>query len=87
MLTAQRNTPTKYGGYTLMAYPDCVVLYSGPNASDSTYVVGRNSEFEKMFKRSDLTAATQYAIETRQQIENLPNTGLCQEAVEALLSS
>jgi hypothetical protein len=65
----------------LATYPDCTVLYTGQYDGDSIYIVGRNTEFEKLFNRQDLAAATTYAIETGQQIENIPNTGLCAQAV------
>lgn len=87
ILRTARSSPTRDGGYLLASYPDCTQLYRGPAESDSTFVVGRNTEFERLFRRADLTAATQYAIETHQQIENLPNTALCQQAVGALLAS
>lgn len=87
MLRTSRNTPTKYGGYTMLAYEGCTDLYRGPGEADSAYLVARNTEQERMFKRSQLAEATQYAIETRQQIENLPLTALCAQAVEVLLAS
>ena len=43
--------------------------------------MGRGTEFERLFRRQDLALATEYALETKQQIENLPTTSLCDEAV------
>lgn len=87
VLRTSQNQPTRDGGYLLMGYPNCTTLYQGPAVGDSAYVVGRNTEFEKLFKRSDLTQATQWAIETRQQLENIPVVALCATAVEALLAA
>lgn len=87
ILRTQQNAPTHTGGYLLASYPGCTSLYRGPGANDSAYVVGRNvPEIERLFRRSDLTGATQYAIETKAQIENIPLTALCAEAVLALLA-
>jgi len=46
--------------------------------------VGRNTEFERLFKRTDLTEASAYAREVRQTIENLPTSALCHLAVIAV---
>lgn len=81
VLRTASNAPTKGGGYLLMTYPDCSTLYRGAWEGTSIYVVGRNTEFERLFKRADLPLATDYALGTKQQIENLPTTGLCQDAV------
>lgn len=87
MLRTTANTPTRDGGFALAAYPDCTTLYRGVFEGDSIYIVGRNTEFERLFKRSDLNEATQYTIDTRQQIENIPTTGLCGQAVLDLLAA
>ena len=87
MLQSTRSAPTRSGGYLLAGFPDCTTLYRGAYETDSVYAVGRNSEFERLFKRSQLTEATQYAIEVKQQIESLPCVAVCQEAVVALLAS
>lgn len=68
-----------------MTYPDCEVLYTGRWEGDSIYVVGRSTENERLFRRDDLAEATEYTIATRDQIENIPTTGLCAQAVVDLL--
>lgn len=81
ILRTASNAPTRDGGYLLATYPGCTTLHQGAYEGDSIYVVGRNTEFERLFARSDLAAATDYAIQTEQQIENIPTTGLCDQAV------
>lgn len=81
MLRTAANAPTRDGGYLLGAYPNCSELHLGAYQGTSIYVVGRNTEFERLFRRSDLDQATAYALETKQQIENLPTTALCDQAV------
>lgn len=84
VLRTTQNQPTKDGGFLLMTYPNCTDLHRGPWEGGSTYVVGRNTENERLFIKSDLTAATQWAIDTNSQIENIPNVGLCDDAVRDL---
>lgn len=81
VLRTAANAPSRDGGYLLATYPDCTTLHQGAYAGDSIYVVGRNTEFEKLFRRKDLASATSYTIDTKQQIENIPTTGLCDQAV------
>jgi len=84
MRRTSMSAPTRDGGYLLDTYPGCTELYRGVLEGESVYAVGRMTEFERLFKRVDLTPATTYAIETRQQLENIPIVGLCAQAVEAL---
>lgn len=81
MLRSSHYAPTRDGGYRLASYPDCTTLHLGAYQGNSIYVVGRGTEFERLFRRHDLASATEYALETKQQIENLPTTSLCDEAV------
>lgn len=86
MLRTAQSAPTRDGGYLLLTYPGCTELYRGPLEGDSVYVVARNTEFERLFRRVDLTAATQWAITNKQQLENIPTVGLCAEAVDELFA-
>lgn len=87
MMRTAMNAPTRDGGYLLANYPNCTSLYRGSLEGDSVYVVGRNTEFERMFKRFDLPAASQYMIETKQDIENIPIVGLCGAAITDLFAA
>jgi len=80
-LRTARAAPTRFGGYLLATYPDCMVLHLGAFQGTSIYVVGRNTEFERLFRREDLVAASQYARDVTQSIENIPTTALCDQAV------
>ena len=84
MLRTAHNAPTRYGGYLLATYPDCVTLHLGAWQGTSIYVVGRSTPDERLFKRSALAEASAYARETRQSIENLQTTALCDAAVVAV---
>lgn len=86
MLRTAANAPTD-GMWLLGTYPECRTPHLGQWRGESTYVVGRNTEDERLFRRSDLAAATEWAITTRQQIENIPNSGLCDQAITDLYSS
>jgi hypothetical protein len=86
VLRTTQNLPTK-GGYILMTYPGCSTPHTGEYAGGSTYVVGRNTEFEQLFRHNDLTDATTHALATGSGIENLPNTVLCDQAVIDLYAS
>lgn len=81
MLRTASNAPTRDGGYLLATYPGCTTLHHGAYEGTSIYVVGRNTEFERLYPFSQLTEATQWAIETLQQIENIPTAGMCDQAV------
>lgn len=81
VLRTSRAAPTRFGGYLLATYPDCTVLHLGAFQGTSIYVVGRNTEFERLFRREDLVTASQYARDSSQSIENIPTTALCDQAV------
>lgn len=76
--------PTRDGGYALRQYPGCTSLHAGQWAGESTYVVGRATEHERLFKRADIAEMTTYALATKQSVENIPNTGLCDQAITDL---
>lgn len=84
MIRTARATPTRDGGYLLSSYDGCTTLYRGPLEGESVYVVGRNTPDEKLFKRNMLAEATDYTIEHRASIENIPIVGLCAEAIADL---
>ena len=81
VLRTKALAPVAGGLYMLSTYPDCSTVHQGAWAGESTYIIGRGTTDEKLFKRSDLAAATEYAIATKQSIENIPNTGLCDQAI------
>jgi hypothetical protein len=88
VLRTTRNAPTRHGGYLLLSYPDCTTLHTGTHRGDSLYVVARNvPDQERLFTRQHLTEATQYAIDIKGAIENIPCTALCDEAVNAVFAS
>lgn len=71
----------------LYNYPDCTELYPsyGPSAGTGVYIVGRGTEAERLFKRSELAEASAYANEDRQRrLESKPTTSLCADAVIAV---
>ena len=77
--------PGKGGQITLAAYPDCASLHQGRHRGTSVYVVGRHTEHERLFTRRQLAEASVYARETRTQVENVPTSSLCDDAVIQLL--
>ena len=81
-----RATPPMANGFPLANYPHCTELHQGDRQGDSVYVVGRGTKAEKMFTRKQLAEASVYAQETRQTIENLPTTQLCDAAIIALFA-
>lgn len=75
------------GAYPLTGtYDGCTDLYpaGGPHAGDSVYVVGRGGPSQRLFPRRGLADASAYAREVKAQIENLPTTSLCAQAVDDL---
>lgn len=80
-IRTSRLPPTRSGGYNLSTYPDCTDLHLGQWQGTSVYVVGRATQFERLFRRVDLPSASAYAREVKQTIENLPTAGLCDQAV------
>lgn len=87
ILRTKALAPTAGGVYMLATYPDCTFTHDGQWAGESTYVIGRGTTDEKLFKRTDLAAATTWAIDHKASIENIPNTGLCDTAVIDLYSA
>lgn len=81
VLRTARSVPTRNGGYLLGTFPGCEDLHLGVFQGMTIYVVGRNTEFERLYKHAELAEASTYARETRQAIENLPTAGLCDAAV------
>ena len=80
--------PAANGAYPLAGYPDCAALHTGEFIGNSIFVVGRLTEHERLFKRSQLGEASDYSKGTADRgnlnIENLPTTALCDEAVLAV---
>ncbi len=84
LIQARASYPDAAGTYPLATYPECVELYgnSGVYAGSSLYVVARGAEQEKLFPRTQLAAASTYAASIKgAEIENLPTSGLCAQAV------
>ena len=75
-----RSYPTK-DGYTLWTYPGCTQLHRGRYQGRSIYVVGRNTEFEKLFPRAQLHEASEYAKEVLQHVESIATAEMCDQAV------
>ncbi len=76
-----RSSPTRDRGYPTLTYPDCARVYSGPNAGTGIFAVGRNTEFERFFPRSEMAEAEAWAKENRAHLENLPTSALCHDLV------
>lgn len=80
--------PNGLGSYPLATYPECTDFYSdGPLVGESTIVVGRLTGGEKLFPRTEFAEAGDYAHEVHSGIENIPNSGLCRQAVEEAWAS
>lgn len=75
------NTFSVGGGYTLGSYPDCTSWHTGRWQGLNVFVVGRHTEQEKIFKRTDLAAASVYQRESGLDLENIPTAELCDQAV------
>lgn len=80
--TMSAGPPNGQGSYPLGSFPGCTDIYSGPLDGESTIVVGRLTAGERLFPRIRFAEASDYAVEVRSGIENLPNSGLCRQAVE-----
>lgn len=82
------GAPGPKGSYSLATFPGCESVYSsdGPLAGDSILVVGRLTESEKLFPRTEFAAASDYANAQvpPANLENLPATALCAAAVESV---
>lgn len=68
-----------------MGYPDCPRTYRGRFKGLSVYVVGRQTEHERLFRKSQFEAAEDWAIEHKVFLENIPTSGLCHQAIVDLL--
>lgn len=86
ILTAMTASGT--GSYPLASYPGCTTMYdpAGRYAGSSVFVVGRLTDVEKLFPRNQLAEASKYARDNGQQIENVPTTAICAQAVEAVMA-
>lgn len=83
----EKSAPSRSQGYLLATFPDCDVLYAGPNYGTSLLIVGRNTPDEALFDRKSMAAAEAHAVLTKGLVENLPVTGLCYDAVVAVLGA
>ena len=72
------------GIYPLASHPECTRPYNGKSRTQSVYVVGLNTERERVFKRKDNKDAIRYAKETDEILHHLAADTLCHEAMEAL---
>jgi hypothetical protein len=75
-----RSYPTK-NGYTLWYYEGCTQLHRGRFLGQSLFVVGRETPLEKLFKRSLLNEASDYAKANNIQVESINTAELCDQAV------
>jgi len=82
-LMSVRSKYPSNGGWPLGIYPECTELYDpvGPSAGLAIYVCGRGTEFEKLFKKSELAAATIWCREHKVQVDPVTSTALCAQAV------
>ena len=72
----------------LATYPDCTRPYfGGPNVGTSVFVVGRNTEHEKLFRKNQFEEAEDWAVEHKVWLENTPTTALCYDAIVDLLGA
>jgi hypothetical protein len=74
------------GVIELANYPENFTPYNGKQRQASVFVIGLPSEpdDERIFLRSDSTAAIAYAREKRLRLHHLPARELCEEAMLAL---
>lgn len=63
------------------------MLHTGEFQGNSIFVVGRMTTDERLFRRNQLPEASEYAKTTRQPIENIPTTALCDAAVLSVLAT
>lgn len=71
--------------YMLGAFPTCTENYHGPYDGSAVFVVAPATPNEKLFRWVDYVPATAYAESLGlSQIDNVPVSALCQQAVEAL---
>lgn len=75
--------------YPLLQYEGCSEVYpfNGPRAGDSVLIVARGTPSERMFRRTQAEAASDYQYEEKgRTFENIPTTALCRQAVEAVFA-
>lgn len=81
------NSYSQGGGYTLGTFPG-EDWYRGPQEGKTIWVVGRHTEFEKLFAWPDLALASEYAKEHWPLlIEKFPTAELVRAAVESVYPS
>lgn len=81
VMRADASLPTN-GGYLLGTYPGCQDWYTGLNEGKNIYVVGRNTPEERIFTRTQLADASEYAKSIwPTTLENLPSAQVCRAAI------
>lgn len=85
MLPAMANLGKK-NFYALAGYPDCTQSYQGQYAGTAIFVVAPGDPVnERLFPWAEYEAAAAYATQLGySQMDNVPTTSLCQQAVEAV---
>jgi hypothetical protein len=68
-------------GYQLYTYPDCTTLHDGAYVGLTIFVVSRGTNEERLFKRNDLAAASDYSKTVFGRIEAIATADLCDQAV------
>ena len=71
------------GVYELASHRGCTRPYNGRSRTKSVYVIGLNTEHERIFHRKDNRAAIRYAKETDEILHHIGADRLCHEAMEA----
>lgn len=72
------------GMYMLGGYEDCTQFYRGPLEGGAIFVVAPASTNQRLFRWEDYEAAQTYAESLGlTQIDSVPVSSLCQQAVEA----
>jgi hypothetical protein len=75
------------GVYELAASPGCFTPYQGAHRRDSVYVVGLNTEHERIFWRREVKDALRYAKENRLIINHLMAQDLCSQVMEEFFAA
>ena len=70
------------GVYEMFSHPGCWQPYNGKQRTASVYVVGLNTEYERVFVRKDNKDAIRYAKETDGVLHHLLANTLCHMAME-----
>lgn len=78
------NLSAPRGGYALGSYPDCETFHHGKYEGLTVYVVGRFTDQERLFSRTQLHEASVYQRETGLNIEAIATAELCDDAVLAV---